>query len=138
MKDGLFFFFFACYLWNILNVFEDEWLISSVYVYVNLIFWFCSVKMAPFLSSFFVWLKIKDVPNGTRYLTVNTCFFYFSDKNTFTCTRPTIKCEIFLIVRIFLLIDALHQIYLDLDSWILDLEHFHMEGKKYYPQNTPI
>lgn len=45
---------------------KDEWLISSVYVYVDLIFLILLYGDGSFfIELFFVWEKIKDVPNGT-------------------------------------------------------------------------
>lgn len=66
-----------------------------------------------FFLAFFVWKKIKDVPNGTRYLAVNTCFFYFSDKkkNIYQANYMLY----FLVVQIFLFIDAFDEMYLDID-----------------------
>lgn len=51
--------------------------------------------------------------NGTRYLAVNTCFFYFSDKkkNIYQANYMLY----FLVVQIFLFIDAFDEMYLDID-----------------------
>lgn len=73
--------FLAHYLWNILSVFE-RWMadIKCVCLRKSDIFDSAVWRWLLFYLAFFVWKKIKDVPNGTRYLAVNTCFFYFSDK----------------------------------------------------------
>lgn len=87
---------------------------QSVYVYVNLIFLILLYGDGSFfIWLFFVWKKIKDVPNGTRYLAVNTCFFYFSDKkkNIYQANYMLY----FLVVQIFLFIDAFDEMYLDID-----------------------
>lgn len=93
-KGGVIFFFWPVICETYWVSLKDEWLISSVYVYVDLIFLILLYGDGSFFIElfFFVWEKIKDVPNGTWYLAVNTCSFYFSDKNTFT--RPS-KCYIF-------------------------------------------
>lgn len=92
-KGGVIFFFLARYLWNILSV-SERWMadIECVCLRRSDIFDSTVWRWLLFYRAFFVWEKIEDVPNGTWYLALNTCFFYFSDKNTFT--RPT-KCYIF-------------------------------------------